>query len=72
MTYKSTLFSVHPLDPYGSKVGGIETHVRQLLKYCPPDMRLVLRSEEHTSETPVTWYAISYAVFCLKKKERMI
>lgn len=42
MTYKSTLFSVHPLDPYGSKVGGIETHVRQLLKYCPPDMRLVL------------------------------
>ncbi|HEX5792352.1 MAG TPA: glycosyltransferase [Rheinheimera sp.] len=42
MTYKATLFSIHPLDPYGSKVGGIETHVRQVLKYCPADTRLVL------------------------------
>ncbi|WP_240224004.1 glycosyltransferase family 4 protein [Rheinheimera hassiensis] len=42
MTYKTTFFSVHPIDPFGSKVGGIETHVRQLLKYCPADMRLIL------------------------------
>ena len=42
MTYKTTFFSVHPIDPFGSKVGGIETHVRQLLKYCPHDMQLVL------------------------------
>lgn len=42
MTYKTTFFSVHPIDPFGSKVGGIETHVRQVLKYCPADMRLIL------------------------------
>ena len=42
MTYKTTFFSVHPIDPFGSKVGGIETHVRQLLKYCPAGMRLIL------------------------------
>jgi len=30
------------MDPRGSKIGGIQTHVRQLLENYPPDCRLVL------------------------------
>lgn len=33
---------MHPMDPRGSKIGGIQTHVRQLLENSPPDCRLVL------------------------------
>ena len=33
------LISIHGFDPRGPKVGGIETHVRQLLKHCPETMR---------------------------------
>jgi glycosyltransferase involved in cell wall biosynthesis len=33
------LISIHGFDPRGPKVGGIETHVRQLLKHCPASMR---------------------------------
>jgi glycosyltransferase involved in cell wall biosynthesis len=33
------LISIHGFDPRGPKVGGIETHVRQLLKHCPPSMQ---------------------------------
>lgn len=40
--YRSTLMSMHALDPYGFKVGGIETHVRQVIKYRPSDLRVIL------------------------------
>lgn len=36
------LVLVHPIDPRGAKVGGIETHVRQLLHKHPPEMRVLL------------------------------
>lgn len=36
------LVLVHPFDPRGAKVGGIETHVRQLLRKHPPGMRVLL------------------------------
>ena len=32
---------VHPMDPRGSKVGGIETHLRLMLRYAPPGWRLL-------------------------------
>jgi glycosyltransferase involved in cell wall biosynthesis len=31
----SRLIVVHPMDPRGIKVGGIETHVRQILRHAP-------------------------------------
>ena len=36
------LISIHPMDPRGSKVGGMETHVRQLLSRHPADMSLMM------------------------------
>ena len=33
------LISIHGFDPRGPKVGGIETHVRQLLQQCPEPFR---------------------------------
>lgn len=53
MKYASTFFCVHPLDPFGSKVGGIETHIRQLLKYCPADIRLILIGVDDSGSRPL-------------------
>ncbi len=36
------LISIHPMDPRGTKVGGMETHVRQLLSRYPADMTLMM------------------------------
>jgi glycosyltransferase involved in cell wall biosynthesis len=36
------LILVHSFDPRGPKVGGIETHVRQLLQHHPADMRVLM------------------------------
>ncbi|WP_419827843.1 glycosyltransferase family 4 protein [Sphingomonas sp.] len=36
------LVCIHGFDPRGPKVGGIETHVRQLLRRHPPDMRALI------------------------------
>ena len=33
---------IHPFDPRGDKVGGIETYVRDYITYHPEDMRLLL------------------------------
>jgi glycosyltransferase involved in cell wall biosynthesis len=33
---------IHPMDPRGSKVGGIQTHVRHLLRHAPPHCRVLL------------------------------
>jgi glycosyltransferase involved in cell wall biosynthesis len=33
---------VHPIDPRGNKVGGIETHVRVLMTHAPRDWRVLL------------------------------
>ena len=36
------LVLIHGFDPRGPKVGGIESHVRQLLRRYPPDMRALI------------------------------
>lgn len=36
------LVSIHGFDPRGPKVGGMETHVRQLLRRHPADMRILM------------------------------
>ncbi len=33
---------IHPIDPRGNKVGGIETHVRMLLAHAPRDWQVLL------------------------------
>src|SRR5215510_2556489 len=43
--------------------------MQQLQTYWPLYPEFVLRSEEHTSE--LSHVAISYAVFCLKKKKQL-
>ena len=32
---------VHPMDPRGTKVGGIETHLRLMLRYAPPGWQML-------------------------------
>ena len=39
---KRRLMIIHPMDPRGGKVGGIETHVRLLLERCPEDFSVCL------------------------------
>ncbi|MBN9060715.1 MAG: hypothetical protein J0H21_16280, partial [Rhizobiales bacterium] len=40
MTHRLTM--LHPIDPRGSKVGGIETHVRLMFERHPPDFSVLL------------------------------
>src|SRR3546814_7290915 len=47
-------------------VPGLHPHAAHLL--CRAELRLEVRSEEHTSELQ-SLMRISYAVFCLKKKK---
>ncbi len=51
--YQSTLIALHALDPFGSKVGGIETHVRQVLRYRPKDMRIILIGVDDSGKYPL-------------------
>jgi glycosyltransferase involved in cell wall biosynthesis len=39
---KQCLCLIHPLDPRGSKIGGIETHLRLLLRRAPEKWRLLV------------------------------
>ena len=36
-THRHRLVLMHPLDPRGQKIGGIESHVRLVLEYAPAD-----------------------------------
>ena len=36
------LVLIHGMDPRGAKVGGMETHVRQLLRRHPAHMRILM------------------------------
>lgn len=38
----STICVIHPFDPRGKKIGGIESHIRELIRSVPPDLNLVL------------------------------
>lgn len=36
------IITIHPFDPTGTKVGGIETHVRHTLKFAPSNVDMIL------------------------------
>ena len=42
LAMRPRLISIHPMDPRGAKVGGMETHVRQLLGRHPADMNVMM------------------------------
>jgi glycosyltransferase involved in cell wall biosynthesis len=48
MTYR--IVSIHGMDPRGAKVGGMETHVRQLLRHHPVDLPLLMIGVDDTGE----------------------
>ena len=41
-TARHMLVLVHPIDPRGNKVGGIETHVRMMITHAPRDWQVLL------------------------------
>src|SRR3546814_15765636 len=57
----------HRLDDYGRSVGAIPTATAAIIADIRHELRVDLRSEEHTSELQ-SLMRISYAVFCLKHK----
>jgi len=47
------LISIHCMDPRGTKVGGIETHVRQLLRHYPSDLSVLLIGVDERGDLPL-------------------
>jgi glycosyltransferase involved in cell wall biosynthesis len=47
------LVLIHPMDPRGAKVGGIETHVRQLVRLAPRDARLIFVGVDAAGDLPI-------------------
>ena len=46
--------TVHPFDPWGSKIGGIETLIRSMLRHTPADLRMEAAGvTENPAERPV-------------------
>lgn len=49
----TTVLLIHPLDPRGQKVGGIETHVRQYIRNAPADVRVIHVGIDDTGTLPL-------------------
>lgn len=47
------LIIVHPMDPRGVKVGGIETHVRQILRRAPAEIEPLLIGVDDRGDLPL-------------------
>lgn len=47
---KHQIISLHPFDPRGKKVGGIETHVRHTIKFKPDDIQLIIVGVDESNE----------------------
>lgn len=39
---RTTICIVQPFDPRGKKIGGIESHIREMIRSCPDDIAIVL------------------------------
>ncbi|NDB67045.1 MAG: glycosyltransferase family 1 protein [Methylocystaceae bacterium] len=51
--HKPHLCLIHPMDPRGSKLGGIETHIRNILKYYPDDFNLIFIGVDEIGDLPL-------------------
>jgi len=47
------LVSIHPMDPLGAKVGGMETHVRLLLRRHPADFAVTIVGIDESGTLPL-------------------
>lgn len=47
------LVSIHTMDPRGSKVGGIETHIRHVLRHHPSDARMIMVGIDERGDLPL-------------------
>lgn len=54
--------TIHPFDPWGSKIGGIETAIRSMLQHAPDDFDLSLVGvTENPQERPIgEWQTLNY------------
>ncbi len=57
-----SLLIVHPFDPWGSKIGGIETAVRSTIQYAPNNFQLSLIGvTQNTVQRPLnSWQELEY------------
>ena len=53
MTNAYRILSIHPMDPRGRKLGGIETHVRLLLSRHPKDISILFVGIDETGDCRV-------------------
>lgn len=44
---------IHPIDPRGNKVGGIETHVRMMISHAPKDWTVLLIGVDGRGDCPL-------------------
>jgi len=44
---------IHPIDPRGNKVGGIETHVRMMISHAPKDWTVLLVGVDGRGDCPL-------------------
>jgi glycosyltransferase involved in cell wall biosynthesis len=44
---------IHPIDPRGNKVGGIETHVRMMISHAPKDWMVLLIGVDGRGDCPL-------------------
>lgn len=44
---------MHPMDPRGAKLGGIETHVRNLIAFHPADFHLIFVGVDEIGDMPI-------------------
>ncbi|MBN2330096.1 MAG: glycosyltransferase family 4 protein [Candidatus Omnitrophica bacterium] len=56
------LVTIHPFDPWGSKIGGIETVVRSMLQHAPDDfdLSLVGVTENPAARPPGQWQLLDF------------
>lgn len=54
--------TIHPFDPWGSKIGGVETAIRSMLQHAPSDFDLAVVgvTEDPLRRPPGRWQTIDY------------
>jgi glycosyltransferase involved in cell wall biosynthesis len=59
---KIRVITVHPFDPWGTKVGGIESLIRSICRYAPDDFRLeIIGVSENPRSRPIgQWTHLAY------------
>ncbi len=55
------IVTVHPFDPWGEKIGGVETLIRLMVTHAPDDAQLsVIGVSEHESRPSGQWHSLNW------------